>query len=207
MHLECHAMLGWVIGNLFSVDRKQRNYAVIGAVLPDIDAIPYVFGDYYYGLYHHTFGHNVFLWVAFSWFGLKYFRTWKAAWLGFAAFGSHIVTDAYMSAWYLYLFWPVSHQGFLPKHSLELRSPVNTWLLYTIPLQVAVAAWLWKRTPLEWISPKLDTLFLSFFQRKTDACSDCGHPANVACEQCGKAICPRHVNVRKGWRLICPSCR
>ena len=42
MHIECHATLGWLIGNVLAKDRTLRNYAVVGAILPDIDAIPYV---------------------------------------------------------------------------------------------------------------------------------------------------------------------
>jgi len=60
MHLEPHAALGWAIGNLGRADRKLRNWCVLGAILPDIDAFPYVFGAQYYGRWHHTFGHNVF---------------------------------------------------------------------------------------------------------------------------------------------------
>lgn len=206
MHLECHATLGWMIGNCFSNDRRVRNYATIGAVLPDIDAIPYLFGPYYYGLYHHTFGHNVFLWIAFSAFGVKRFGNWKAGLAGFVAFGSHLLTDAYLSNWLLYLFWPLSRKGFLPAHSLELSSPVNTWLLYTVPLQLLIAGLIWKRTPLEWISPRLDEIFVSFFRAKALRCTHCGKGANVRCDACGTPICPKHLVVKSGFRVFCPNC-
>jgi len=97
VHLECHAVLGWIIGNAGANERQIRNYTVIGAVLPDIDAIPYVISPFYYGLYHHTFGHNIFLWLLWSVFGGTRFRSWKAGLLGFVAFGSHLLTDAFLS--------------------------------------------------------------------------------------------------------------
>ena len=39
MHLEVHAMLGWVIGNLAGNDSPLRRYCTIGAVLPDVDGL------------------------------------------------------------------------------------------------------------------------------------------------------------------------
>ena len=206
MHLECHAVLGWIIANAGANERQIRNYTVIGAVLPDIDAIPYVISPFYYGLYHHTFGHNIFLWLLWSVFGGIHFRSWKAGLLGFVAFGSHLLTDAFLSNWPLYLFWPFSRQGYLPAHSLELSSPINTYLVYSIPLVLLVAALIWKRTPLEWINPKLDTLFLSYFRRKTALCFACGRPANLTCEKCARPLCPAHVNVSLRWLLLCSAC-
>src|SRR5688572_26325285 len=101
MHLECHAVLGWAIANLGAggtgdQERRIRNYTVVSAILPDIDAAPYLFGAYYYGLYHHTFGHNVFLWALWSLWGVWRFKSWRAGLLGFVAFGSHLLTDAFM---------------------------------------------------------------------------------------------------------------
>jgi inner membrane protein len=207
MHLECHAVLGWILGNVSKGDRKLRNYATIGAILPDIDAIPYVFGPYYFGLFHHTFGHNLFLLMAFALYGRARFKTWRAAILGGAAVGSHFITDAYLSNWPLYLLWPFSEKGYLPATSLELASPVNTRLLYSIPLVLLACALIWKRTPFEWIHPALDDLVLGFFRKKNLACANCQRPANMTCDSCRKALCPRHINVRKGWRIACSDCR
>jgi hypothetical protein len=207
MHLECHAALGWLIANAGGGQRPVRNYVVISAILPDIDALPYLFGPDYYAVYHHTFGHNIFLWFLWSAWGVKRFRSWRAGLLGFIAFGSHLLTDAFLSNWSLYLFWPFSRKGFLPAHSLELSSPVNTYLLYSTPLWLLAAALIWKRTPLEWISPKLDHLFISFFRRKHAQCYFCDRGANLECGTCHQPICPRHLTVTSKWQMRCPSCR
>ena len=206
VHLECHATLGWVLGNAFANDRKVRAYAVIGAILPDIDAIPYIFGPYYYGLLHHTFGHNIFLALLFAAYGWWRFKSWKIATLGAAVFASHLLTDAWLSNWSLYLFWPLSQRGYLPENSLELGSPVNTWLVYSTPLFLALVALIWKRTPLEWISPQLDRLFISFFQKKSSHCSLCAQPSNLHCQICLQPLCAKHSVIRKGWSLLCPVC-
>lgn len=206
MHLECHATLGWVIANLGANDsRRLRGLILLAAVLPDIDAIPYIFGPLYYGLLHHTFGHNIFLGIALALYSWRRFRVWKAPLLIALSFAGHLVTDAWFSNWPLYLFWPLSSKGYLPRGSLELDHPLNTLLVYLVPLVLLLAALLWRRTPLEWIHPKLDALFISFFQRKPYPCATCHQPANLHCENCGKVICPKHASLRK-WRLSCPAC-
>jgi len=88
MHLECHAALGWLIANAGGGERPVRNYVVISAILPDIDALPYLFGPDYYAVYHHTFGHNIFLWLLWSAWGVKRFHSRRAGLLGLMAFGA-----------------------------------------------------------------------------------------------------------------------
>src|SRR6185503_18875084 len=120
MHFEPHATLGWLIGNLGGGDRRVRNYCTVGAVLPDIDAVMYAFGPLAYGQWHHTFGHNVFLWAAFTgWVGWRC-QSWRAALLAFLSFGSHLLTDAQFSGWKQYLFWPVSHKGYVFSTVVQL---------------------------------------------------------------------------------------
>lgn len=86
MHFEPHAALGWAIGNVGGVDRQLRKWCVVGAILPDIDAAPYVFGPEAYGHWHHTFGHNVFLWILFSGWVTWKCRSMRALVLSFLAF-------------------------------------------------------------------------------------------------------------------------
>jgi len=42
MHLEPHAALGWVLGNIGGADRKLRRWCVLGALLPDVDGLPII---------------------------------------------------------------------------------------------------------------------------------------------------------------------
>ena len=65
MHFEPHAVVGWTIGNVAGADRQLRLWCVVGAILPDINTLPIVFGPQAYAHAHHTFGHNVFLWALF----------------------------------------------------------------------------------------------------------------------------------------------
>lgn len=206
MHLEPHAALGWAIGNLGGGDRRVRNYCTLGAVLPDIDAVAYVFGPKAYQDWHHTFGHNVFLWMAFTCWVAWHCGSWRAALLAFLSFGSHLVTDAQFSGWKLYLFWPVSRAGYVFPGSVGLESPINTWLVYASFIVVAALALIYKRTPLDIPSPKLDALLLSFFQKRDRRCAECGRACNQTCDECGNSICGRHGTLRRGLRVLCPGC-
>src|SRR5690242_12731004 len=105
-------------------DRQLRKWCVAGAILPDIDAIPFVFGAQAYGRWHHTFGHNVWLGVLFvAWVTYKC-RSRRALLLSFLSFGSHLLTDAQLSGWPLQLFWPLSGAGYLFPRAVGLNSPI-----------------------------------------------------------------------------------
>jgi len=206
MHFEPHAVLGWAMGNIGGANRRLRAWCVIGAVLPDIDAIPFVFGAQAYGRWHHTFGHNVFLWAVFvGWVTFKC-RSRRALLLSFLSFGSHLLADAQFSGWKLHLFWPFSNVGYLFSGAVGLDSPINTRLVYGSFALAGVLAWLYQRTPIDLFSAKLDQLLLSFFRRKRLCCGICHRPSNQTCSRCERPICIHHAAVRKHLVLCCPDC-
>jgi len=181
MHLEPHAALGGAIGNVCGADRELRKWCVIGAILPDIDAVPYIFGAEAYGRWHHTFGHNVFLWAFFVAFVTCRCRSLRALLLSFLSFGSHLITDAKLSGWDLYLFWPLSREGYQFARSVGLEAPINTHLVYYSFVAVALLAMFCRRTPIDLFSPKLDQLLISTFRKKTKKCAVCGNKCNQTC--------------------------
>ncbi len=206
MHFEAHAALGWAISNLGGADRALRKWCVIGALLPDLDAIPYLFGPQAYGQWHHTFGHNVFLWALFM-AGITFkFRSIRALVLSFLCFGSHLLTDAQFSGWNLQLFWPISNVGYLFPAAVSLSAPINTQMVYGSFLLVAALGVAYKRTPIELLSPKLDALLLSAFSHKPHFCAVCRGPSNQICSRCGDPICIRHTTVKRNMVLLCPDC-
>ena len=206
MHFEPHATLGWAIGNIGGADRRLRNYCVLGAILPDIDAAAYLFGAQAYGQWHHTFGHNVFLWAAFIGWVTWRCKSWRAAILSGLSFGSHLLTDAQLSGWRLYLFWPASHKGYIFPNAVGLEAPINYWLVYLTPVAVVCLALLYKKTPIDIFSPGLDRLLVAFFQKKPLSCGICSNKCNQVCDDCHQPICIHHGTVKKGLRLICPAC-
>src|SRR3989442_6187492 len=206
MHLEPHAALGWAIGNVGGADRQLRRYCVLGAVLPDIDALPYIFEPQAYGRWHHTFGHNVFVWSLFVAWVTWRCRSRRAFFLSFLSFGSHLLTDAQLSGWNLQLFWPLSKTGYLFPHAVGLEAPINTHLVYLSFAVVGLLAALYKRTPIELFSPKLDQLLMAFFQRKHLSCAFCVRKCNQICCRCERPVCIHHGRVRRHLLLLCPEC-
>jgi hypothetical protein len=214
MHLEAHAALGWVIGNAGQNSRRVRNWCVAAAVIPDIDAIPYVFGPEAYGRWHHTFGHNLFLLIALSGAAAWHCRARPAAsgssarafWFTAAGFASHLVTDAFFSGWYLYLLWPVSSYGYLPEHHVGLEHPINVWLIYLGLVAVIGIGALRKRTPVDIFWPKLDAIIVGLFRSRPLSCSVCGRPGNQRCHQCGRPTCARHARLTRHADIVCPDC-
>jgi membrane-bound metal-dependent hydrolase YbcI (DUF457 family) len=207
MHLEPHFALGWTLGNIGCADRELRKWCVIGAILPDLDAVPYVFGVEAYARWHHTFGHNVFLWALFAAYVTYRCRSLRAFVLSFLAFGSHLLTDAKLSGWDLYLFWPLSREGFQFQTSVGLGAPINTYLVYYSFVGVILLALIYRRTPIELFSVKLDQFLISAFRKKTQTCTVCGAKCNQTCAQCQRPVCFTHATLAKPIRILCQGCR
>lgn len=206
MHFEPHATLGWAIGNLGGADRRLRNYCVVGAILPDIDAAAYLFGAAAFRDWHHTFGHNVFLWAAFTGWVTWRCRSRRAAVLSFLSFGSHILTDALLSGWRQYLFWPFSNHGYIISRTIGLESPLNTWLVYLSPVVIVILAAFYGRTPIDLFSPALDRLIVSFFHSRKLSCRSCTRPSNQICSRCREPVCSRHARIRRQFQVLCAKC-
>jgi hypothetical protein len=213
MHFEAHAGAGWLIGNLPpQADRGLRNWCLAAAVLPDADAVSFLFGPQAYGRWHHTLGHNVFVGIALT--GLALWHQRKKGWgraalvglLVACSFAVHVLTDAKLSAYATKLFWPFSHTEYEFSSNLGLASPINTYLVYASLLAVFLIA-LWRKvTPLEVLSPALDRLLLSPLRPRPLACSVCGQRCGNRCEACGAALCLHHSRITGSLRITCASC-
>lgn len=206
MHFEPHATLGWTIGILGSSDLRVRRYVTLAAVLPDLDAVSYLGGPAAYGHWHHTFGHNLLLWglcTAFVFFRLGSAR---AGFLVALSFGSHLLTDACLSGWPLYLFWPFSRSGFLFPGAVGLSHPINDYLVYGSFPVLAILTVLYKRSPIELISPAFDRLLMSAFTPRTLECSCCGRRTNQKCGSCEAPLCWTHSIVTRAFAVRCARC-
>ena len=199
-------MLGWAIGNIAGKDSRLRRYCTLGAVLPDVDGVGFFFSPTAYDTYHHTYGHNLYTGVLFAVFVAWRCRSWFAFMLAGASFGSHLLTDIYLSAWPVFLFWPTSGHGYVSAHSLPLSHPLNIQLIYVGYVVVVLLTVLCKRTPIELISPRIDRLVTTVFSRRRWRCGQCDGRANLRCNGCGKPVCLRHGVIMKGLRLVCAEC-
>lgn len=120
--------------------------------------------------------------------------------------GSHVLADAALSGWPVFLFWPFSGTAYQFAHSVPLAHPINIQLFYVGYIVVLALMVIGKRTPLEPFSPRLGRLFVSVFLRKHLACHQCSRGANLVCAVCGKPVCLKHAFVQRSAEVYCQAC-
>lgn len=199
-------MLGWTLGNLAGRDARLRRWCTVVAVLPDLDGLGFFLSPTAYDRWHHTFGHNVFLGLLLGGLSGWWWRSWAAFGLVALSYGSHLVTDAGLSGWPIYLFWPLSGSAWSLPHAVGLSHPINIQIIYAGYAVILFLACLTRRTPIELVSPRLDRLVVAAFRRSTGTCHECGAAGRVACEACGVLLCFRHARIRRRLRVGCPAC-
>jgi hypothetical protein len=210
---QAHAGLGWLIGvSTPGADRRLRAWCVVAALLPDIDAIPIVFGYDAYARWHHTFGHNVFLGLLILFAAAWHFggRPAKQRSLAVSIIGlcwaSHILTDMKLSGWELYFLWPINRNPWQFHPMLSLGDPINFFVVYALMGAVLPLA-LWRKvTPLEILSPRLDRLLVNAFRKKSLDCATCGKACNNRCDSCSAPVCMKHGRLTGWFRTFCPMC-
>lgn len=206
MHFESHATLGWILANTSGADRRLRKYCVLASIIPDIDAASFFGGIETYAKYHHTFGHNIFFGTAFVLFATYRCRSRKALIITSLAFASHLITDAIMTKWELYLFWPFSGKGYIFSSSYNLGHPLNTYFVSLSFFLIFLLAYIYKRTPIDILSQELDQHIISFFRKKTSNCFICGSKCNNVCFSCEKDICSKHSYLSMKLKIQCKEC-
>ena len=197
------AGVGWAIGVAApGSDRRLRIFCAAAALLPELDLL---FGK-------GPFAHNLFAGIlciaAAAWF---FRRDADRAWLaGFSlvglSFAVHLLMDLFLWGNELRLFWPLSDRG---RQFAALIHPSNP-VRYVIAIVFLLLPWalaFWKQaTPLEILSPRLDSYFLNLFRWKKYDCLICGKKGNNRCGICARSVCLRHGKIGWGFRITCPSC-
>src|SRR6185436_16446625 len=173
-----HAALGWLIGVASPTsDRRLRMWCTAAALMPELaGGLALLAGWGFYDRYRLPLGHNIFaglIVVALSaWAFRKYpDRSWIAAiFFVLLAFAIHLLVDMKLTGTQIYLFWPLDRRGRQFPTLLWHGSAILVILAgILIALPWGVACWKWV-TPLEILSPGLDTLFLNLFRWKKHGC-------------------------------------
>jgi membrane-bound metal-dependent hydrolase YbcI (DUF457 family) len=202
MALAC-AGLGWLIGlSAPNSDRRIRIWCVLAALLPEVDA-PAIRGG---------FTHTIFFAVLLLGIAIWFFRgeparnLFTVLVLMAASFGLHLLIDLKIWGTDVRLFWPLNPRGLrLPPILVAGRSIGFPVAAVMIALPWALSFWK-SVTPLEILSPRLDTLFLNLVRRKKHACTICGKKCNNRCGTCTHPVCFRHGKIGKHFRVTCTSC-
>ena len=208
MQFFAHAGAGWILAQFESSRRDVRLATVIAAVASDIDVISHIFGEETYIAYHHLLTHGLVFSLLVSavsvWF-CKGARL-KTLLLTQLAFYTHFFGDYYLSGWDQTYFFPFSDAKYVASDSLDISHPINHALSYGAFASVIVIGFLKKRTPIEFVWPKLEQRIINLlFSAKRDPCHLCGKKCNEKCSVCGKPVCVKHT-VLKSMQPVCSEC-
>lgn len=136
-----HGFIGYLAIALFTKDRKLRWLGLLGGLVPDIDAIPFIYSIDLYLQIHKTL-HPVVFGLAFgivlAFASERFFRV-NRIWAGaafMAGFFLHLAADLIFTDWPIKLFWPFSQESFiypfLSSYQIELNMLVTALLLVFI---------------------------------------------------------------------------
>ena len=173
MHTHTHGLISWVVANFPDFDRKDRALVTIAGLAPDIDGLTIVAGGDAFRQYHHVLCHNIFFALILTGVSIALAkRKLLTGGLCFAVFHLHLLCDLIGGAapggdiWPMAYFWPASDWSFYSPYMWELASWQN------VVATIIVVIWsLWiaarkGRSPVEIVSPKLDTKIVETIQRR-----------------------------------------
>jgi len=163
-------MSGWLAANCFDLTPRQRFFCMLAAAVPDLDGLGIVVGGDAYLKYHHVLGHNllfaVIVSVLLAWWSER--QRWKALAIYFGLFHLHLLLDLVGSGelWTIQYLWPFSAREFSTEYCWAFYSWQNlTAGGLALALTIGVIFWK-KRTPLEYVMPKLDRDLTAWFLRR-----------------------------------------
>lgn len=211
MNTETHLAVGWILAHLGGGHQTRgfRAAVTFAAVAPDLDALSYVLGRVAYGHIHHALGHNVFFSLAVTAAAIgfcRHSRWWKIFLFTQLAFYSHYFGDYFFTKFPLVFWWPISDREYLGPWRFGLDHPVNNALSYLSFMVFIVMAMIYRRTPIEIISPALDQRIVNLFRPQPLACHICGGRANERCVECSEPACLRHGRLTRRFAVRCSRC-
>jgi len=167
MYSEVHASLGWCLAEASNGDTKLRKWIFLAALLPDLDAITWLFGEDIYFKYHHMLTHGMLFSVILSSLAIyscKEQSKWKVLLWTQLSFFSHYLGDYFFTRFPMYYFWPFSDATFISENAVPLWHPVNKVFQWVCVVALIGLAVKFKRTPIEVISVKWDQKVISSFR-------------------------------------------
>ncbi len=184
-----HLLISWTVANTNNVDRRERALVTLAGVLPDIDGAGIIIDFFRHGSdpqlelwskYHHVFGHNVGfgLFLVVVAFALST-RRWMTSLLVFICFHLHLFCDLVGSKGPDGYQWPIPY--LLPfsdawqwiwAYQWQLNAWPNFMITIFVLLLTFFLAWQKGLSPLEMVSAKVNTVFVSALRDRF------GSPAN-----------------------------
>jgi len=169
MHIPTHILSGWCVGNLVpSFTPRERALCMIAATAADLDGLGLIYSVEAYWAYHHKLAHNVFFAAIIAGI-LAAFSSRKL--LAFAVYLAlahlHLILDYLGSGpgWPIHYLWPISNREILNPRAWPFSSWQNYAGFVALLLWTLLIAVRYRRTPIEWLAPRLDRGFVSVLLR------------------------------------------
>lgn len=161
MYFPAHAGVGWLLAEAGRGDERFRRSVFLAAILPDLDAFTYLLGSPSSLNQHHVWTHNILFSLLVSVLAAVYCRRmpFRAIFFTQLAFYTHIVGDLVFTQWPVTLLYPFSMHWFSNRHAIPLWEPINTDLGWLGLIVIIVLSVIFRRTPIEVLSPDLDARF------------------------------------------------
>jgi inner membrane protein len=176
-----HFLIGWVVANADSGNRRERAVIAVAGVIPDVDGlgviIDYLLQDKALTLwskFHHVLAHNLSfgLLVAACTFWVTR-RHWRTALLALLSFHLHLLGDLVGSRGPDGYQWPIPYfYPFATNLALSWQGQweLNAWPNFAVTgcalIITFYLAWKQGYSPLEMISPFADTKFIETLRRR-----------------------------------------
>lgn len=187
-----HFLVGWLVANTASLDRRERAAVTLAGVVPDVDAFG-IFAEIFtresgrplpwFSDYHHVLAHNLGFGLLVT--GASFLvatRRWKTAALAFLSFHLHLVGDVVGGRGLDGYHWPIPY--LLPfsnaRHwTWEGQWGFNAWpnfLITGVALAVTLfMAWKQGYSPLEMLSTSVDRAFVETLRHRFPGARSHGH--------------------------------
>ena len=164
MYFHAHAGLGWILAEAGRGDSRFRRAVFLAAIAPDLDAIFYLLGFSVSLSHHHVWAHNLFFSLIVSALSMLYCtkRRLRAFLFTQIAFTTHYFGDYFFTTWPQCYLFPFSRRAFMSDFAFHLWHPINRWLGVGFALGTLVLCFVFRRTPLEVLSPGADARLVAF---------------------------------------------
>jgi inner membrane protein len=175
-----HFLSGWVFGNCFRLNRRERAAVTLASVAPDVDGlgiIPELLSRnsshplLWFSQYHHSL-HTLLFAVITSVVALALTRRWSTAALAFVSFHLHLLEDLLGSRGPDGDQWPIPYLKPFSDH-LQLvwhgQWALNAWQNYVITIALlTLTIWIARRkgvSPVEIFSMNADGRIVAALRR------------------------------------------
>lgn len=204
-----HLIATWILAVIFLSKLNDRRIVVLAGIISDIDGFFILFSQDLFLKYHHSFAHSLIFGIPFililSLFASNKFRTRIISLL---AFSLHLALDIIGTNWPINPLYPIFNinLSIYPLLSIELIywiiDPIFAVIIFIVMAWMIIKK---EKSPVEFISSKLDKIITGFFIYPFKyRCKVCNKRASYYCEICKHYFCPTHVN--KYFALKCKDC-